>query len=111
MSEWSERERWQAAGRPDEWTMSRERLTRKDVWESLDWLEEQLVHSDLILDSAVRKRFTNLRSMLATMLPADRPRLDCPYPDCSFMFRSKQELAEHMDWGHRLEPRPLAAVP
>jgi hypothetical protein len=106
-----ERKRWRAAGEPSPFTMNRERLCRSDVWEALDWIEAQLVESDMIFDSAVRKKFTNLRSMLATMLPPDRPRLDCPYADCSFFFDSTMALAEHMDWGHRNEPRPLAAVP
>jgi hypothetical protein len=91
--------------------MNRERLTRKDVWEALDWLEDELLGSDLILESAVRKRFTNLRAMLHTMLPEDRPRLSCPARDCHYIFTSKRELDEHLEWCHPGERLPLAAVP
>lgn len=82
--------------------MSRERLARKDVWETVDWLEQQLVESDLILCSDVRRRFVNLRAMLATLLPKDRQRYDCPQSGCARVFYSSHALAEHVAYDHAM---------
>lgn len=101
----SERDWWDAAGEPEPYTFSRERLRRKDVWETIDWLERELIEADLILRSDVRRRFVNLRSMLATLLPDDPQQFHCPRADCHRYFWSEDELERHIVHEHE---RPLA---
>lgn len=96
----SERDWLRSASVPEPFTTTRQRLTRKDVWEHLDWLERRLVEADLLLASDVRRRFVNLRSMLATLLPPDRQRLACTQPGCARVFDSQSALSEHVSYDH-----------
>ena len=101
MSSGSERDWWEAAGVPEPYTFSRERLRRKDVWETVDWIESELVRNDLMFRSDVRRRFVNLRSMLATMLPDDPERIECPEDNCNRIFWERGALREHLEYDHR----------
>lgn len=111
-----ERERWRAALHPDPHTLRPDQLLRKDVWVVIDRLEKRLVESDEIWDSGLRKDLTNLRSMLATLLPDDPPEHVCPANNCGIRYRSARKLAEHVYYVHdgptpaHLEDAALRAV-
>lgn len=95
-----ERDRWKAAGHPDPYTLRADQLRRKDVWQQIDRLEASLVEGDAVWDSAIRKDMTNLRAMLATLLPEDPPQIKCAAPWCRIRFTSVRAQEEHVYYVH-----------
>ena len=94
----TERGRWQAARHPAPFATDPRLATREDAFNALDTLRDLLVESDEIMRSEILKALTNLRAIIATLVPAPPPPFPCPH--CGLSLRSEQRRSEHLFYLH-----------
>ena len=114
-ADWSERDRLESALTPRAWTTNPGKVTREDLFNAIDLLGKQLAEKDALMDSAIRARLTEIRSLAATLVPK-RPALVCGYSvpgcgnvKCQIRCGSESSMAEHRERVHGIVPEFGAA--
>ena len=105
MADWSERDRFKAARTPREWTTNPSRVTREDLFNAIDLLGKQIAQRDLHMDSGIRARLTEIRSLAATLIPKNDLAYVCDHDygnkiRCQIRCESLASLAEHRERVH-----------
>jgi hypothetical protein len=107
----TERDWLNAAATPRAWTTHPGKATREDLFNATDLLTQTLGQRDALLDSAVRMRITEIRSLAATLIPKpERFKCDYIYEHegrqivCGIAHGSTDALATHKHYVHGENP-------